>query len=410
MIIRPYDAERDLESLRRLWQEIGWTDESGTEGMERALEAGRTWVAQLDGAAESFALAVPGDLRYLRRDLSMSCITGVATSRVGKRQGLARRVTARAIAETAADGAEVATLGVFDQGFYDRLGFGTGAHDRRCRFDPASLKVDPPQRPPLRLTKDDWEAVHANRLRRRRVHGSCNLHAAKMTRADMHWCKNGFGLGFRDAPDGKLSHHVWLAVPDDVEYGPYNIWWMAWRTREQLLELLGVLKNLGDQVLVIRMGDPPGMQLQSLLDRPFRHEMTTKDAKHALGTLSWAAWQARICDLPACLEKTNLPGPQVRFNLTLTDPVTRFLDDDAAWRGVAGDYIVTLGPESGAERGTDAALRTMTASVAAFTRLWLGVGPATGLALTDDLAAPAELLEELDTVLRLPSPQPDWDF
>ncbi len=42
--------------------------------------------------------------------------------------------------------------------------------------------------------------------------------------------------------------------------------------------------------------------------------------------------------------------------------------------------------------------------------MWLGVRPATGLAVTDNLAGPHELLERLDAVLRLPDPKPDWDF
>ena len=46
----------------------------------------------------------------------------------------------------------------------------------------------------------------------------------------------------------------------------------------------------------------------------------------------------------------------------------------------------------------------------AFTRLWLDVRPATGLAVTDELAGPQELLEELDWLLRLPDPKPDWGF
>ncbi len=77
---------------------------------------------------------------------------------------------------------------------------------------------------------------------------------------------------------------------------------------------------------------------------------------------------------------------------------------------MAGDYVVTLGPASGAAPGTDAALPTLDATVNAFTRLWLGVRPASGLSITDDLAAPPELIEALDDVLRLPEPHPDWDF
>ena len=72
--------------------------------------------------------------------------------------------------------------------------------------------------------------------------------------------------------------------------------------------------------------------------------------------------------------------------------------------------MVTLGPASGAEPGLDPALPTLTASVGAFTRMWLGVRPASGLAVTDDLAGPPELLEALDWALRLPQPKPDWDF
>jgi len=48
--------------------------------------------------------------------------------------------------------------------------------------------------------------------------------------------------------------------------------------------------------------------------------------------------------------------------------------------------------------------------VNAFTRMWLGARPATGLAVTDELTGPAALLEELDWALRLPEPKPDWDF
>jgi hypothetical protein len=36
--------------------------------------------------------------------------------------------------------------------------------------------------------------------------------------------------------------------------------------------------------------------------------------------------------------------------------------------------------------------------------------PASGIALTRGLSGSAVLLAELDEVLRLPKPQPDWDF
>jgi len=40
----------------------------------------------------------------------------------------------------------------------------------------------------------------------------------------------------------------------------------------------------------------------------------------------------------------------------------------------------------------------------------LGVKPATGLAVTDQLKAPVSLLEKLNLAFRLPDPKPDWDF
>jgi len=43
-------------------------------------------------------------------------------------------------------------------------------------------------------------------------------------------------------------------------------------------------------------------------------------------------------------------------------------------------------------------------------RLWLGVRPATSLAMTDSLEAPADLLEQLDEVVCLPTPKPDWNL
>ena len=99
----------------------------------------------------------------------------------------------------------------------------------------------------------------------------------------------------------------------------------------------------------------------------------------------------------------------VRFNLCLDDPIERYLNG-GTWRGVGGDYVVTLGGESHAAPGGEVALPTLAASVGAFTRLWLGVRPATGLAVTDDLAGPPDLLAQLDRVLCLPEPKPDWDF
>ena len=123
-----------------------------------------------------------------------------------------------------------------------------------------------------------------------------------------------------------------------------------------------------------------------------------------------APWQIRILDLPTCLEKTSLPGRTLRFNLSLTDPVADFLPADAPWRGIGGDWVVELGPESSAVHGHEEGLAKLEASVGAFTRLWFGIRPASSLSVTDRLQGSGELLAALDETIRLPSAHLGWDF
>jgi hypothetical protein len=158
------------------------------------------------------------------------------------------------------------------------------------------------------------------------------------------------------------------------------------------------------------MNEPAGIQFQDLMEQPFKQRRISEKGKHDVRTHSSAYWQTRICDLPGCLARTHLRCAELRFNLALSDPIAGYLDQDAPWRGVGGAYVVTLGRDSGAEAGRDEGLPTLTASVNAFTRLWLGVRPATGLSVTDDLSGPLALLEELDWAFRLPQPHPDWEF
>ncbi len=380
--------------------------------MDLFVDAGRSLVAEVAGEAECLVTTAAGVVRHLNVDLPMSCVTGVTTSRVARKQGLAGRLTAKAIAQDVADGAHVAALGMFEQGYYDRLGFGTGGYEHLVALDPARLDASrlPIARVPRRVTADDWEAVHANRLQRHRSHGACNLTSPLLTKAEMLEHKNGFGLGYDDSAGGGLSHHVFCGAKEDVKEGPYWVWWLAWTTPAQLLELLALLRNLGDQVNLVRLREPAGVQLQDLMDKPFQRFRISERTKFEATTGAVAYWQMRICDVGECLAATRLSRGEIRFNLRLSDPIETRLPEDASWRGVAGDYVVTLGATSGATTGRDTTLPTLSGTVNAFTRLWLGVRPATGLAITDDLEGPPELLEALDDVLRLPAPHPDWDF
>ena len=407
--IRDYDRERDRNAALRILREVGWIEEGKEKQADLSIDAGRAMIAEVDGSPECLVTTAPGALRYLDRDLSFSAVTGVTTSRVARKRGLAARVTSALIAQDAADGVAVCGLGMFEQGYYDRLGFGSGPYEHTIRCDPARLKVEPSGRAPRRLGVEDWEEVHASRLRRSRSHGSLSLTPAALTHSDMLWTKNGFGLGYSDAPDGTLTHLIWCGT-QNVERGPYRVHCMAFQTDAQFLELLGAIKALGDQVRLVSLQEPPGIQMQDLVEEPFKQRQISEKSSFAAGIRASAWWQMRICDLAECLSHTHLATGEVSFNLSLSDPIEAYQPKGSSWAGVSGDYVVHLGRDSSAEPGQSASLPTLTASVNAFTRLWLGVRPASGLSVTDDLSGPDDLLATLDRVLLLPQPHVEWDY
>ena len=409
MKLREYVPDRDRDAVLRIYREVGWCSKPEHEEAFAGLVAsGRTRVAEVDGSAECMVTTDPGSIRHGERDLSLAAVTGVTTSRVARKRGLAGRLTAHVLAEEAAGGSLVAMLGAFEQGYYNQLGFGNGGYEHWCTFDPSQLTVDVKPRVPVRLGLSDWKRMHANRLQRVRRHGACNIDSPELTRADMHWGENGFGLGYTDQ-DGNLTHHLWCSAKE-AEHGPYSVFWTAYRSKDEFLELLGLLRSFEEQVRSVELREPPGIQLQDLLRKPFKSRQITRRSPHENRMTASAYWQMRILDLPGCLARTSLDAEPVRFNLTLSDPVERYLEDGSSWRGVAGDYVVEVGPACHAAAKREPSLPTLTASVNAFSRLWLGVRPASALAWTDELSGSVELLARLDRAFRLPSPSPDWEF
>ena len=406
MIIRRYDHQRDRDSLLRVFREVSWVGKEKEKEpfFDSFASASRGFVAEQNGAAECGVLMYGGTMRYQGGELPFAGVASVTTSRVARRQGLAGRTTAMALADSALRGARLAGLGMFDQGFYNQLGFGTMAYEHWVTFDPATLRVPVRARPPVRITADDAEAVHAGRLARLRPHGGINFHDATFTRTAMHEADNGFGLGYRDGD--RISHHFWADAKG--EQGPYSVWWLAYETTDQLLELLALLHNLSDQVHHLEVQEPPQIQIQDLLEWPFRNRSRSHRAEHEHRMWSAAYAQARILDLPACVAAVRA-RTDVAFNLRLRDPVARYLPEDG-WRGAAGEYVVRFGATSDAEPGIHPDLPVLSAGVGAFTRLWLGVKPAVSLAVTDDLSGPPDLLSAIDASLALPAPHFDWNF
>lgn len=409
MISREFDPGRDGEDCHRIWREVGWIEKGQEKIMDTFIEGCRVLVADISGRAETMVASSPGSIMHGNRELSLCAVTAVTTGYAGRRQGLAGGLTARLVALGAMEGAEMAGLGMFDQGYYDKLGFGSGPYECWLGFDPATLRIDIKPPPPMRLGPEDHELVHRSRLSRKRFHGSTTLFRGELTRADMEWSKKGFGLGYMDSGGERLSHHFWCGHAEG-EHGPYTISWMCFSNYFELIELLALIRNLGDQVSLVRLSEPTAVQLQDLIRTPFRQMRRTRSSKFETTHKAYAYWQIRICDMEACMAKTHWSSPLLSFNLRLTDPIEGYLDPDMSWRGVAGNYTITLGPEPGASPGCTSGLPTMEASVGAFTRMWFGVRPATGLAVTDDLAGPSGLLEDLDEVIRLPVPSNDWEY
>lgn len=412
MKYRKYNSQKDKQAVLRIFREIGWMDKEKNKHKEEIcssfIESGQALVADIRESVECLTSTMPGTIRYLKEDLTLCAVTAVMTGRIARKQGLASQLTAQAIADAAAEGALVAALGMFEQGFYDKLGFGTGSYEHWISFDPASLKLETKNRVPYRITTEDWKAVHTSRLSRMKHHGSCNLLPPEESRLEMTQTTNGFGLGYFGGKEGELTHHLWISGKG--EHGPYNVRWITYQNYKQLLELMSLLKSLADQVHTVSLKEPADIQIQDILLQPFKYRKMTKHTDFENNMVSSAYWQMRILDLKGCIEKTHLLGKGIKFNLEIHDPIDKFLQQRTNWRGVGGQYIVSLGPDSSIENGKSSNLPTLTSEVGAFTRLWLGVRPATSLSVTDKLSGPEGLLEELDSLLRLPEPKADWDF
>jgi len=410
MIIRPYDKERDKDALMQVWHECAWIDKTDQEAVRQTddwFASCRAFVGEsAAGRAECIVTIHDGAMSYDGVDLPMAAVSGVATGMAGRKQGLAGAVTAHAIAETAGD-LPVAALGMFEQGFYNRLGFGTGPYERHFRFDPANLNVRGKPRPPVRLTQDDFREVHECRLRTPRRHGGQVINDERWTQFRMLRATKGFGLGYR-GDDGRLTHCLWFTQRKGW-HGPLSVHWCAYETLEGFMELMALLKSLGDQIRTVAMREPPGIHLQDLMRYPGRESTTREKGEHAAGIRSFAHWQLRINDLERCLAATRLRCDPIRFNLRLSDPIEGYLAGHE-WTGAGGDYVVTLGEECACTRGEEGGLPVLEAAVNAFSRMWLGVLPATTLAVTDEMSGPCELLEALDYAFRLPAPRTAWSF
>lgn len=410
---RAYHEERDLAAVTRIWREVGWIDDDSdreASALRTFFSVGDTLVADVAGSAECAVHRTPGTFRLDRTDLPLSAITAVTTSHVARRQRLASDLLAEALARAHEDGAAMAALGIFEQGFYDRFGFGSGGYEHRLRFDPSTLTVPVPERPPVRVGPDDAREVHALLQRSHRPHGAVRLDPAELVVAELGFREHPFGLGYRDPEDGRLTHVVLGSRLD--EYGPYRVDWFLAEAPHQFLELLGILRSLGDQVATVDVPEPPAVQIQDLLREPLRQTRVVRQAGRqgaSFGALAWRQW--RILDLAAVVAAVSTPAPPVTFGLRLRDPLA---ERGGRWPGIGGEYTVHLAERSELATGLRPDVHVLDVSINALSRLLLGVRSASQLQLVGSVdgsfEAPHDLLGALDRAIRLPALDPGVEF
>lgn len=411
MTIRPLDLKKDFAAVRRIWEEIGWIDRDDKDDakyLRKFLKGSRTLAAELNGEVECTVSSCDGTILHQQEELTMAVIAAVTTSTVARKQGLASKMTARVVAQEAQSGMATAALGMFEQGYYSRLGFGTGPYERFVKLNPALIEVDVAFNPPVRLTQKNAADVYQALMQRWRGHGGVQVASVKQVVAEMGWTEEPLGLGYRDA-EGKLTHFVWGSCKG--EYGPFHIHALAYQNRQQLRELMALLKSLGDQIVLVTLFEPQHVQLQDLIRQPFRNQRKTEGSEYEEGIKAEAFWQLRINDLAACMAATHLSNQAtLSLNLTLDDPIRHHLESSQPWQGVSGEYTLHLGQECDVSEGHSKGLPELKSSVGGFSRLWLGAATATRLATSGDLAAADDLIENLDQAFLLPTPATGWQF
>lgn len=410
-VIRRYVPNKDYIAVHRLLKEVGWVDaDSSSYEIDKFFSMGLTLVGEVNGSLECITASALGDMAYLDSKLALEAVTAVVTGMPARRKGLAQTMTAQLMMQNASNGVQVSALGVFDLGFYDRLGYATAPYQHRLVCDLSDLRAGP-ARTPVRLNYANADAIHSALLARKRGHGGCNIHSNAMTAGEFALTPRMFGFGYRDSQTNKLSH--FLLAEKEGENGPMWINWLVWDNDDQLRELLGFVASLGDQIWVGIVPQPRGVNIQDLLKRPLKmRPITTSKTTHpqASGIQAYSSWQFRIMDMQSCVAQTKIHRGEVKFNLQVADPLTKYATDTINWQPQNGEWSITFGSKSQAQRGFTTGLPTLKASIGAFSRLWGGGASAHGLAITDALVAPTELLDELDATMDLPPIYREWPF
>ena len=104
------------------------------EALNQFVKASDSWVFEMNGSAECLVMSTDGWFHHTGTPLKLAAITAVTTSRVARNQHAASGTLARCLADQGASGAQLSGLGIFEQGFYDRFGYGNGNYELWVTF------------------------------------------------------------------------------------------------------------------------------------------------------------------------------------------------------------------------------------------------------------------------------------
>ncbi len=393
-----------------LWCQAGWREEhfDMEELLKHYIPAGTIFIAEQQGAIAGEVGTMPGNYRHCHSDIQLCAVTSVVIAIEQRRRAVGSDLTRRALRQALAEGAEVALLGAFDLGYYNRLGFGNGLPHRMIIIDPADIITNGAPPNLRKLTKTDVPAMHEARLRRYPVHGACSLYPSGFT-ASIAYATAPHALALGIYHRKKLTAHLWAVVKDDVTL---TIEWWAADSPQHWLELLRGVASLQDQVQRIIMPYPARICLEDLLKSPCRR------TRGMIGNENNPYpppeyWQIRILDVVRCIQKSSLAVEQpYRFNLRVYGEAIEM----PSKRGVVSDpqvseYNVALGEHSECHAGHSKALPLLECSIGAFSRLWCGAYSASTLVLSDHFNVSEErMVASLDRLFALPTPMCDWYF
>ena len=407
MEISNYIKEKHRKDIFRIWLECGWLEDSKQhkKGLDLFVSSSNAKVVEYEGSAECLVVNSPGTMRYGSRDLLLTAVSAVTVSRILRKQGTAARLMASMLAEEIEKGAIVAGLGMFEQGFYNRLGFASMGYEHWYQFNPSHLKIYKRGGIPVRINSDNWMDAYECHRNRMEGHGFINIDPPEIFHAEMLWSKNGFGLGFKK--DEKLSHYIWFCT-DDTENGPYEVQWMSYGSWEQFMELMGIIKSMEEQVRSINMKEPPFIQLQDFIEKPFLQRALSRKSKFECRMESIAYQQLRICRLKEAIEAVSYEGEPFLFNLNLSDPLSEFIPEYKS--RCSGEFNVRIGSESTLSEGNMKSLPSIEGGIGPFTRLWAGVLPASTIGLTEDLKIDKSLKRDLEKAFYTPWVRSDLDY